>query len=230
MERDGDAGDRGRMERDLDARGRGPAEVDLDAAVARVASGELLAYPTETVWGLAADARSDAAVAELWRFKGRDSDAPVSILVSGAEALEPLGFAPGESAQRALSALWPGPLTAVLPCRGRFAAGVARADGAVGLRCSPHPDAAALAQACDRAGAGPVTATSCNRSGEPAAADRAAARSVCGDAVALLAGGDAGGGEPSTVVDFTGPRPRVLRWGGVDKTALASLLGELEAA
>ena len=205
-------------------------ELTLDEAVARVAGGGLLAYPTETVWGLGTDARCDLAVAALRDFKGRRAEAPISVLVTGADALAELGFAPDAAARRAVSAFWPGPLTLVLACRGGFAAGVARADGAVGVRCSPHPVAAALAAACREAGVGPLTSTSCNRSGAPAARDRVAARAVCGRGVALVAGEDAGGGTPSTVVDFTGSRPRVLRWGGVSEAELAPCVGELEAA
>jgi len=205
-------------------------DLDTDEAVERLAGGGLLAYPTETVWGLGADARSEAALSALRAFKGRSDDAPVSILVSGAGALSSLGFAPTPAAQRAMRAFWPGPLTLVLPCRGRFASGVVRADGAVGVRCSPHPAAAALARACERAGAGPPTATSCNRSGDPAADSRDAARAVCGDRVPLLSGAEAGGGAPSTVVDFSGARPTVLRWGGVGEAELSARVGALEAA
>lgn len=207
-------------------------ELDLEEAVSRVAQGGLVAYPTETVWGLGADAKSDAALEALRDFKGRGDDAPISILVTGAGALAPLGLRLEGAAERAARAFWPGPLTLVLPCRGGFARGVARADGAVGVRCSPHPGAAALAAGCARAGTGPVTATSCNRSGEPPALQRAAARAVCaGGPVALLAsGGEAGGGAPSTVVDFSGARPRVLRWGAVGEAELAPVVGEWEAA
>jgi tRNA threonylcarbamoyl adenosine modification protein (Sua5/YciO/YrdC/YwlC family) len=207
-------------------------EVALENAVAWIEGGGVLAYPTETVWGLGADARSGAAVARLRAFKGRGGAAPISILVTGLDALAPLGFRIGAVAQRLARDFWPGPLTLVLPCQGRFAADVARADGAVGVRCSPHPVASELAARCARAGAGPLTATSCNATGDPAARTRDEARRVCsGDpGVAVLADGtDASGGAPSTVVDVTGPRPRVLRWGALREDALAPVLAEVAA-
>jgi tRNA threonylcarbamoyl adenosine modification protein (Sua5/YciO/YrdC/YwlC family) len=207
-------------------------DLSLDAALAWIAEGGVLAFPTETVWGLGADARSEAAIGRLRAFKGRGESAPISILVTGASALAALGFRVGAAASRLAREFWPGPITLVLQCDASFAAGVAREDGAVGVRCSPHPVASELAARCARAGVGPLTATSCNASGAPAARTRAAARRVCdGDPhVRVIAGtADAGGASASTVVDLTGPRPRVLRWGALDATALRPVLDELAA-
>ena len=207
-------------------------DVSLADAVDWVAQGGVLAYPTETVWGLGADARSEAAVARLRAFKGRGAEAPISILVTGVAALAAQGFRVDAAAQRLARDFWPGPLTLVLRCAGRFASGVAREDGAVGVRCSPHAVASELAARCERAGTGPLTATSCNASGAPPARTRDAARRVCsGDPhVRVLAeGAEAGGEAPSTVVDVTGPRPRVLRWGALAESALRPVLEELAA-
>lgn len=207
-------------------------EVGLEEAVAWVAAGGVLAFPTETVWGLAADATSDAAIGALRDFKGRGDDAPISVLVAGIASLGPLGFDVAPSARRLAREFWPGPLTLVVACRGDFAKGVAREDGAVGVRCSPHPLASALAEALAVEDAGPITATSCNRSGEPAARTRGEARRVCGGDARLrvLAGEpDASGDAPSTVVDLTGKTPRVLRWGALSETVLAPVLAEIAA-
>jgi len=204
----------------------------MRAALERIRAGGLVAYPTETVWGLGADACSDAAVASLRRWKGRAEDAPISVLVDAPDALDALGCEPRPAAGRLAEAFWPGPLTLVLRCARRFAAGVARDDGAVGLRCSSHPVASAFAAALALAGVGPVTATSLNRSGEPAARNGARARALCAGAEgpALLADGpDAGGGPESTVLDLTGPRPVVLRWGAVSRGALLPWLEEAPA-
>jgi L-threonylcarbamoyladenylate synthase len=202
----------------------------LRAAVERIRTGGLVAYPTETVWGLGADARCEAAVASLRRWKGRADAAPISVLVEAPSAIAALACEPGVVARRLAAAFWPGPLTLVLRCARRFAAGVARDDGAVGLRCSPHPVASAFAAALARAGVGPVTATSLNHSGEPAARTQAEARALCGErgGPELLADGpDAGGALASTVVDLTGAQPVVLRWGALSRGALAPLLGEV---
>ncbi|MGH0032099.1 MAG: L-threonylcarbamoyladenylate synthase [Myxococcota bacterium] len=198
--------------------------VALEDAADWLAGGGLLAYPTETVWGLGADARSDAAVERLRRFKGRGDDAPISILVDDRDSLPALGFDPSPLACALADRYWPGPLTLVLPCAGGFAKGVARDDGAVGVRCSPHPAAAALAGRLAARGVGPVTATSLNRTGEPAARSRREARALCDDgddAPRLLdVDDDAGQGRESTVLDLCASPPRVLRWGAIEEDDL----------
>ena len=196
--------------------------------------GGLLAYPTETVWGLGADAGSEEAVGRLRSWKGRSEHAPISILVEGAHMLEVLDFETGAAAQRLVSEFWPGPLTLVLPCRRRFASGVARDDGAVGVRCSLHPLAAALARRLANEGVGPITSTSLNPSGAPAVRTRREALACCDDAPAAprmidVEGAEAGDHPASTVVDLTGARPEVLRWGGLSEKVLAPVLAEISA-
>jgi L-threonylcarbamoyladenylate synthase len=202
----------------------------IGAAVRCIAAGGLVGYPTETVWGLAAAATSSAGMEQLRAWKRRALDAPISILVAGVEEAEMLGCELGPLGRRLAAAHWPGPLTLVVPCRHAFAPGVARADGAVGLRCSTHPLAAALARRAAREGAGPITATSLNRSGEPAARTRDEAERLCAghEAPRLLdvEGAEAGGGAESTVVDLTGSRGAVLRWGAVARDEVLPILGE----
>lgn len=186
----------------------------LGLALEALRTDALIAYPTETVWGLGANARSALAMERLLAFKGRRDDRPVSVLVDGVEAAAALGAEFDASARRLAEAHWPGPLTLVLPCAAHaFAPGIARSDGAVGFRCSSHPVAARLAAAALRAGVGPLTSTSLNASGGTPAACLADARAIC-DArvlVTLGPGPDAGGGAPSSVVDCTGATPVVLR-------------------
>ena len=196
----------------------------LDSAAAHVRDAGLVAYPTETVWGLGADARSESGLAALRGFKGRRDDAPISVLVTGLDALEALGFSPDAVAHELARRFWPGPLTLVLPCAGHFARGVARDDGAVGVRCSPHPVAHGLAARLETLGAGPLTSTSLNESGKPPAATLSEARALCeaheiGPRVVDV-GVDAGRAAPSTVLDLTGPRAEVLRWGALDADTL----------
>jgi tRNA threonylcarbamoyl adenosine modification protein (Sua5/YciO/YrdC/YwlC family) len=200
-----------------------------------------LAYPTETVWGLGACADREVAIARLMRWKGRGSDAPLSVLVASIEIAEGLGCRFEASARRLATRFWPGPLTLVVSCSrelaSRLAPGVARADGALGLRCSPHPVARALALGVHRAGLGPLTATSLNRTGEPAAADVEAARRLLAAERAkpsfdpatspiwiedLVPGPelDAGGGAPSSVVDCTSETPETLRVGAISHELL----------
>jgi L-threonylcarbamoyladenylate synthase len=185
-------------------------------AAQRIQRGGLVAYPTETIWGLAADARSEAAVARLFSWKGREPGQAISVLVGDAAAPAQLGADWTPLAERLAAKLWPGPLTIVVRCASVFAPGIAAAGGSVGFRCSPHPVARALARAC-----GVITATSLNRSGEAACATRAEAERCCaGSEIALVAGEDAHGAAPSTVVDASGARPRVLREGAVTARAL----------
>jgi len=207
-------------------------EDPLGDAVRWVRDGGMLAYPTETVWGLGVDAASERALGRLQRWKEREAAAPVSILIADPAALEGLEFAVGPAARRLAAEFWPGPLTLVLHGRRRFARGVARSDGAVGVRCSAHPLAAALARRLASEGVGPLTSTSLNRSGAPPARTREEASVACRDGaewLRLLAveGAEAGGACASTVVDLTAAVPTVLRWGLLPKPVLEPVLKEL---
>lgn len=204
----------------------------LETAVDCLAKGGLVAYPTETVWGLGADADSERALEKLRGFKRRREDAPISILVTGPDALTEMGFDFCEAARRLTVCFWPGPLTLVLSTRRHFARGVARADGAVGVRCSPHPIPRRLTQALEKRGLGPLTATSLNRGGESPACTCQQARRSCaeespGPYLLEGTGPDAGGARPSTVVDLTGARPEVLRWGALEQSTLDPILQEV---
>lgn len=214
----------------------------LANAVDRIRAGGLVAFPTETVWGLGADATSAEALARLLDWKGRDSRKPVSVLVEDLAAAEALGLAPTPTARALARAFWPGPLTLVVPVgRARLAPGIASADGSVGLRCSPDPTAAALAHALGRAGLGPFTATSLNREGEPPARDLDEALALCrihpgAECIApvdaervepvaaerVACGSRVSSATPSTVVDCTGPGLRVIREGAIPAEVLAA--------
>ena len=200
--------------------------LSAEAALARVAGGGLVAFPTETSWGLGADARSEAALRRLRAWKGRDAAQPISVLVSGTDDLARLGARLTPAAARLARAFWPGPLTLVVRCEAELAEGVAGPGGALGLRCSPHPVAAALAALAAARGVGPLTATSLNRSGEPDCRTRAEAAKCAAGEIPLLDGEDAGGGPPSSVVDATGAEPVVLREGAVPRAAIAAALAE----
>jgi len=203
----------------------------LDAAIEVLRAEKLVAYPTETVWGIAARVRSEPAVSRLQRLKGRDREQPISILISGPSVLDGLEFEVPPLAERLIARFWPGPLTLVLPCSEDFAPGIAREDGAVGVRCSAHPAAQALARRAECEGLAPLTSTSLNRSGEPSAMTPAAAEALCVKSAGELfgfgldatweGGGDARG---STVVDLSGASPEVLRWGAIEPESLEPAL------
>ncbi|MFQ5418373.1 MAG: L-threonylcarbamoyladenylate synthase [Myxococcota bacterium] len=203
-------------------------------AVKQLSDGWLVAYPTETVWGIGADATSDEAIARLRRWKRRGDDAPFSILVPDLAALDALCCEVGEAARVLADAFWPGPVTLVVRCARDFAAGVRRSDGAVGVRCSAHPLAQALARRCDAEGTGPITSSSLNRSSAPPAASRAEAQRAVADgpdAPRLLEveGAEAGGQGASTVVDVTAGKPVVLRWGTLPAAEVEPVLARVAA-
>jgi len=202
---------------------------DIEGAMGWLAQDGLVAFPTETVWGIAADARSDEAVEALRRFKGRDPQQPISLLVDGPSGLAELGCTLDSRGRALAEAFWPGPLTLVLPCRSHsLVAGLAGPGGGIGIRCSSHPVAQALARAASRAGLGPLTATSCNLAGEPPAGTREQARRVCaagtGAPRVIEAGADACGARPSSVLDLCTKPSRLLREGAIDARALRRIL------
>jgi L-threonylcarbamoyladenylate synthase len=205
------------------------AELSIEAALERVAQGGLVAFPTETSWGLGADATSDAALARLRAWKGREAAKPIAVLVAGSNDLARLGARLPPAAERLARAFWPGPLTLVVRCQAQLAEGVAGPGGALGLRCSPHPVASALAVLAAARGIGPLTATSLNRAGEPDCRTRAEAAKCAAGEIPLLVGEDAGGGASSSVVDATGAEPVVLREGAVSRAALAAALAGARA-
>jgi L-threonylcarbamoyladenylate synthase len=204
-------------------------QTTIGDAIARLAADGFVAYPTETVWGLGACADRPLAIERLRGWKRRSTDAPLAVLVPSAAVALEIGCQIERRAQRLMEAFWPGPLTIVVPCRTPFARGVARSDGALGLRCSSHPLAQALAVAVSEAGLGPLTSTSLNRAGESPARDRAAAVAMLdvdpdnelrGPLLVSASGYDAGGSIASSVVDCTGDLPRIVRVGAIGCEAL----------
>jgi len=204
-------------------------------AMDRLSNDGFIAYPTETVWGLGASVDRPNAVARLCTWKGRVSDQPMSVLVSSATAASRMECVLEGGTGRLADAFWPGPLTIIVRCRRSFAPGIARADGALGLRCSRHPISRALALALDDAGLGPITSTSLNRTGSRPALERKAAQAMATDGAAekdelssplvcgALADGtvfDAGASSPSTVVDCTSSELKILREGAIETSLL----------
>lgn len=177
-------------------------------AVAALRRGLIVGMPTDTVYGIAVDPYSESAVEALFTVKGRQEGKAISVLTADLEAAETVGvFAAAAAAVAAHH--WPGPLTLVVPrLRGLPDWIGDPVRDTVGIRVPDHPTALALLRA-----AGPLAVTSANRSGEPPARDHGEAEAALGGAVAVYLPGPAGGGSSSTVVDLSGPEPRVLRAG-----------------
>jgi L-threonylcarbamoyladenylate synthase len=189
----------------------GPAETAAVAAAAQaLRAGRIVAYPTETFYGLAVPATDAAAVARLVALKGRGAAQTVAVIVDSEAMLAALCPAVPPRARELIARHWPGPLTLVLPARPELPAPLVGPHG-VGARISSHPLATALVRACGV----PLTATSANPSGAPPARTAAEVRAAFGDRVHVLDGGPTAGGPPSTVAAVVGERVVVLRPGAI---------------
>ncbi len=192
------------------------------AAVELLRGGAVVALPTDTVYGIAADLRLPDAIGRLFAAKQRPPDKAVALLIADADQASVLGevsLAARVLAQR----FWPGGLTLVLPVRAGVTLPDALAGGTtVGVRVPDHPCPRALAKAL-----GPLPTTSANRSGDADSRDARTIAADLGDAIALvLDGGPIHGGPASTVVDCTTDRPKALRVGALDLAVLAAALDE----
>lgn len=195
----------------------------LAEAAEALRAGRLVAMPTETVYGLAAVATDPAAVSRIFEAKGRPAGNPLIVHVPDAERARACARAWPPEAEALARAFWPGPLTLLLPKAPHIPDAVTAGLDAVGLRVPAHPVARALLEAVGL----PVAAPSANpyMGVSPTRAAHVAA-GLAGRGVALvLEGGKAEVGLESTVLDLTGPRPRILRPGGVPREAIEAVLG-----
>jgi L-threonylcarbamoyladenylate synthase len=195
---------------------------DIDQAARVLAGGGLVAFPTETVYGLGADARVPAAVARIYAAKGRPAAHPLIVHVGDATELDRWAADVPPAARVLAAAFWPGPLTLVLARAGALPDAATGGHATVGIRVPSHP----LARALLAAFGGPIAAPSANRFGaiSPTTADHVAAD--LGDAVDyLLDGGACEIGVESTIVDLTRGRAVLLRPGGVGRDELERVLG-----
>jgi tRNA threonylcarbamoyl adenosine modification protein (Sua5/YciO/YrdC/YwlC family) len=183
----------------------------LEAAVAAVRAGSLVVLPTDTVYGVGADAFSPAAVDGLLAAKGRGRDMPTPVLVGRRETLDGLVTEMPRYARDLVDAFWPGALTVVVRHTPSLAWDLGETRGTVALRMPLHPVALDLL-----AETGPLAVSSANRSGSPPATTADEAQAQLGDAVAVyLAAGRCADPVPSTIVDCTAERPRLLRAGAL---------------
>jgi L-threonylcarbamoyladenylate synthase len=203
-------------------------EAAIPQAVAHLGAGGLLAYPTETVYGLGSRARAPEVQA-LARLKGRRPDKPFLLLVSNAAMAEAQGLAFNEAASALARAFWPGPLTLVLSGGGGRLPDLLRGpEGGIAVRWTSHRGMARLVRALGE----PVTSTSANLPGQPPAPGAEAiardfASAVAADTLLVLDGGVLGNTPPSTVVDCTQPTPRLVRAGVLGVAELRRAVGRL---
>jgi L-threonylcarbamoyladenylate synthase len=204
-------------------------EASAIAQAAQVlAAGGLVAFPTETVYGLGADAGNDAAVAGIFVAKGRPSDHPLIVHVPDADAVTHFAAAVPPVAQRLMAAFWPGPLTLILPRRPEIGRAAAGGQDSIGVRCPAHPVAHALLVAC--AAAQPpvfgLAGPSANRFGRVSPTTAAHVASEFDASLLVLDGGATAVGIESAIVDCTRGAPVLLRPGTLTRTQIEAACGE----
>lgn len=195
----------------------------FDAAAELLNRGEVIALPTETVYGIAARADMPDSIERIFALKGRHPDKPMPICISS-EKMAGLVASVSEPAKRLMQAFWPGPLTIILPRQYEFELPPQcyGEDGTIGLRCPDTPWARALRERHFNI---PLALTSANRSGDPASNSAQEVLGVFAGDLPLIIDGGEGGGTPSTIVRVTGERPEILREGHVSLSEIEAAIG-----
>ncbi|WP_188549657.1 L-threonylcarbamoyladenylate synthase [Sediminivirga luteola] len=197
----------------------------LEEAARTLADGELVVMPTDTVYGVAADAFSPRAVQDLLAAKGRGREMPPPVLIARPAALDGLAADVHPQARALAEEFWPGALTLILTAQPSLDWDLGETHGTVALRMPDHPIALQLLERT-----GPLAVSSANRTGMPAALEAAAAQDMLGGAVAVyLDAGRAPGGEASTIVDTTVSPFRVVRQGALPLERLRQVVPDLAA-
>ncbi|BBZ29760.1 threonylcarbamoyl-AMP synthase [Mycolicibacterium madagascariense] len=192
----------------------------IASAISALKGGRLVVLPTDTVYGIGADAFDGAAVAALLAAKGRGRDMPVPVLVGSWHTIDGLVYSVPESARELIRAFWPGALSLVVQQAPSLQWDLGDAQGTVMLRMPLHPVAIELLREV-----GPMAVSSANISGRAAATTAAEARDQLGDLVEVyLEAGPSAQGAASTIVDLTGAQPRILRAGPITAAAIADVL------
>ena len=199
-----------------------PQRDALQEAAKWIRQGGLVALPTDTLYGLAADPFRSDAVARVFTVKGREAGRALPLIAADAAQIATHLGPLSPIADRLAAKFWPGPLTLLIPAPAALARDVTGGTGRVGVRVPAHDIARAICRAADR----PITATSANRSGQPATSDPEEVERMLGEDVDLLIDtGPTRGGAPSTIVDMTGLAPRLVRAGAVSWDEIQAWLG-----
>ena len=197
----------------------------IAAAVDALAAGRLVGLPTETVYGLAADAGNDTAVRAIFAAKGRPADHPLIVHVASAEGVAAFAAEVPPFAQRLIDAFWPGPLTLILPRRPGVADAAAGGHPTIGLRCPSHPVAHALLSAAAARGIAGLAAPSANRFGRISPTTAAHVAAEFGAELLVLDGGACAVGIESTIIDCTRGAPVLLRPGQLPRARIEQVAG-----
>jgi L-threonylcarbamoyladenylate synthase len=204
----------------------GTSQSAVAQAAQTLARGELVAFPTETVYGLGADAGNDAAVAKIFAAKDRPSDHPLIVHVPDVAAADAFASSVPAFARKLMEAFWPGPLTLILHRRPGMAAAAAAGQDSVGVRCPAHPVAHALLVACAGLGVQGLAGPSANRFGRVSPTTAQHVESEFEGAIPVLDGGPCHVGIESTIVDCTRGVPVLLRPGMITPAQVEQACGE----
>jgi L-threonylcarbamoyladenylate synthase len=198
----------------------------VSAAVQVLRSGGIVCLPTDTVYGLAAVAANDEAVARIFAIKGRRQTNPLPIFISDASELSCVAQGAPQAAERLIEAFWPGALTIVLPKATTFQSLALVGGDTVGVRAPGHDLVLEIARELGE----PMTGTSANLSGLPSPSTVFEADGQIGERVDLLIDGGRSGGLESTIIDMTGDMPKLVRAGAIGVEELERVLGTKVAA
>ena len=203
-----------------------PTDAAIAEAAALIRAGELVAFPTETVYGLGADGLNREAVAKIFQAKGRPGDNPLILHISALDQITPLiACELSPVAKKMADAFWPGPLTMIFPKSARVPENVSAGLSTVAIRFPAHSDAQRLIAAAET----PIAAPSANRSGKPSPTTaNHVFEDMDGRIPLILDGGECLVGVESTVVDMTGSVPHILRPGGITAEQIAQVAGASE--
>lgn len=190
----------------------------LEKGVAILKNGGVIAFPTDTVYGLGAAINISTAVERVYRIKERPRQMALPLLLADLSQLEEVAISIPTSARILAEKFWPGPLTLVLP-KSKAVSDIVSGSKTVAVRISNHPIPTTLVRGVGKA----ITGTSANRSGQPSALTAEEAHAQLGDKVDLIIEGDCPGGIESTIVDLSGETPVILRPGALPTEALRQL-------
>ncbi len=208
--------------------GRTPGAIERATQVLR--AGGLVGFPTETVYGLGADATNDAAVDGIFKRKGRPSDHPLIVHVAhgvkGAEALSRFAQPLPSFADKLVRTFWPGPLTLIVTRQPGVGSAAAAGQDTIGLRCPSHPVAQALLLACAEQGMPGLAAPSANRFGRVSPTTAAHVQAEFGDELLVLDGGGCDIGIESTIIECSRGAPVLLRPGAITRAQVEAVCGE----
>jgi L-threonylcarbamoyladenylate synthase len=194
----------------------------IEKGISLLKKGGVIAFPTDTVYGLGASIAIDSAVERVYRIKGRPQNQALPLILADISQLEEIASSIPAYALILAEKFWPGPLTLVLP-KSEAVSDIVSSGPTVAVRIADHPIPTTLARGVGKA----ITGTSANRSGQPSALTAEEARKQLGDKVDLIIEGDCPGGKESTIVDLTGQAPVILREGALSLAELRQICPEI---